>query len=102
MLQFQELYVPSTVIPELAEHLRQYARAYAYALAKSGQGMVTYINLGEGKFIQGAGAALKAGYVITIDYGANWEGSLAQQFDHLRMYGPGSSKATRIRIIPRL
>jgi SAM-dependent MidA family methyltransferase len=91
LLQFQELYVPATVMPELAEHLRQYARAYAYALTKSGKGMVTYINLGEGKFIQGAGAALKAGYVITIDYGSNWEGTLAQDFDHLRMYGPGSS-----------
>ena len=53
--------------------------------------MVTYINLGEGKFIKGAGAALKAGYVITIDYGYNWDGILAQEFDHLRMYGPGSS-----------
>ena len=92
LLQFQELYVPVTVIPELAEHLRQYARAYAYALTKSGKGMVTYINLGEGKFIRGAGAALKAGYVITIDYGSNWDGILAQQFDHLRMYGPGSSQ----------
>jgi SAM-dependent MidA family methyltransferase len=92
-LQFQELYVPVTVIPELAEHLRQYARAYAYALTKSGKGIVTYINLGEGKFIKGAGAALKAGYVITIDYGSNWDGILAQTFDHLRMYGPGSSQS---------
>jgi SAM-dependent MidA family methyltransferase len=93
LLQFQELYVPATVLPELAEHLRQYARSYAYALTKSGKGMVTYINLGEGKFIQGAGAALKAGYVITIDYGSNWEGTLGQEFDHLRMYGPGSSQS---------
>jgi|HubBroStandDraft_6_1064221.scaffolds.fasta_scaffold181351_1 SAM-dependent MidA family methyltransferase len=92
LLQFQELYVPATVIPEVAEHFRQYARAYAYALTKSGKGMVTYINLGEGKFIQGAGAALKAGYVITIDYGSNWDGILAPEFDHLRMYGPGSSQ----------
>jgi len=92
MLQFQELYVPVTVIPELAEHFRQYAHAYAYALTKSGKGMVTYINLGEGKFIKGAGAALKAGYVITIDYGSNWDGILGQEFDHLRMYGQGSSQ----------
>jgi hypothetical protein len=91
LLQFQEVYVPVSVIPELAEHLRQYAHAYAYALSKSGKGMVTYINLGEGKFIKGAGAALKAGYVITIDYGSNWDGILAQDFDHLRMYGQGSS-----------
>ena len=92
LLQFQELYVPVAVIPEVARHVRQYARPYAYALTKSGQGMVTYVNLGATKFIQGAGAALKAGYVITIDYGDNWDGVLAQQFDHLRMYGPGSSQ----------
>jgi SAM-dependent MidA family methyltransferase len=91
LLSFQELYVPVTTMPELAEHFRQYAHAYAYALTKGGKGMVTYINLGEGKFIKGAGAALKAGYVITIDYGSNWDGILAQEFDHLRMYGQGSS-----------
>ena len=91
LLHFQEVYVPVTVIPELAQHLRQYAHAYAYALTKSGKGMVTYINLGEGKFIKGAGAALKAGYVITIDYGSNWDGILGQEFDHLRTYGQGSS-----------
>ncbi|MEP6962504.1 MAG: SAM-dependent methyltransferase, partial [Acidobacteriota bacterium] len=93
LLQFQELYVPASVIPELADHIKKYAHAYAYALTKSGKGMVTYINLGEAKFIQGAGAALKAGYVITIDYGSNWDGILSQDFDHLRMYGPGSSQS---------
>jgi SAM-dependent MidA family methyltransferase len=81
------------VIPELAEHFKQYAHAYAVALTKSGKGLVTYINLGEGKFIQGAGAALKAGYVITIDYGSNWDGILSTEFDHLRMYGPGASQS---------
>ena len=91
LLEFHELYVPVAVIPELAEHFRQYAHDYAYGLARSGMGMVTYVNLGEAKFIQGAGAALKAGYVITIDYGYNWEGTLAQDYDHFRMYGPGSS-----------
>jgi SAM-dependent MidA family methyltransferase len=91
LLQFQEIYVPASVIPELAEHLRQYAHAYAYELTKGGKGMVTYINLGEGKFIKGAGAALKAGYVITIDYGTNWDGILSSDYDHLRMYGTGSS-----------
>ncbi|HUA59698.1 MAG TPA: SAM-dependent methyltransferase [Verrucomicrobiae bacterium] len=90
-LQFQEVYVPVSVVPELAEHFRQYAHDYAYELAKTGMGMVMYVNLGEGKFIRGAGEALKAGYVITIDYGSGWEEILSQQFDHLRMYGPGSS-----------
>ncbi len=91
-LEFHELYVPVSVMPEVAEHFRQNARAYAYGLAKAGKGMVMYINLGEGAFIQGAGAALKAGYVITIDYGANWDGILAQDYDHLRMYGPGAEQ----------
>jgi SAM-dependent MidA family methyltransferase len=93
LLEFQELYVPVSVIPELAEHFKRYARAYAYKLAKDGKGMVSYINLGEGTFIQGAGAALQAGYVITIDYGSNWAGILAQDFDHFRMYGPGASQS---------
>jgi len=92
LLQFQELYVPAAVVPEVAEHFRQNAHAYAYALTRSGKGLVTYINLGAGKFIQGAGAALKAGYVITIDYGSNWDGILAQDFDHFRMYGPGAAQ----------
>ncbi len=91
-LEFHELYVPVSVIPEVAEHFRRNARAYAYGLAKAGKGMVMYINLGEGAFIQGAGAALKAGYVITIDYGSNWDGILAQDYDHLRMYGPGAEQ----------
>ena len=90
-LRFQELYVPVSVIPELAAHVRKYARAYAYALTRSGRGMVTYINVDEGKFIRGAGAALKAGYVITIDYGSNWDGILSQDFEHLRMFGPTSA-----------
>src|SRR5262249_48392189 len=67
-LEFHELYVPVTVIPEVAAHFRRYAHLYAYDLVAKGSGLVTYINLNEGKFIQGAGAALKAGYVITIDY----------------------------------
>jgi SAM-dependent MidA family methyltransferase len=91
LLHFQEVYLPVSAMPDLADHLRQYSHDYAYALSKSGKGMVTYINLGEGKFIKGAGAALKSGYVITIDYGSNWEGILTQEFDHLRMYGQGSS-----------
>lgn len=91
-LRFQEVYVPVALNPELAAYFRQYAHDYAYGVAKNGKGLVTYVNLGEGKFIRGAGAALKAGYVMTIDYGDNWAGILEQKFDHLRMYGPGSSQ----------
>lgn len=71
---FSEIYVPAATVPELAEHLRRYARPYAYELAKGGKGFVSYIGLGWATFIQGAGRILKAGYVITIDYGANWDG----------------------------
>ena len=34
---------------------------------------MTYINLGEEKFVQGAGRILAAGYVLTIDYGGTAE-----------------------------
>ena len=87
-LEFHEVYVPARGIPELAAHLRRYAQLYADELAKNNRGMVTYINLGEEKFVQGAGQILGAGYVITIDYGANWDGTMTQDRAHLRTYGP--------------
>ena len=76
-LEFSELYVPARLIPEVAEHFRRYARFYATELAKSDLGVVTYINLGLEKYIQGAGHILHAGFVITLDYGTNWEGMLS-------------------------
>jgi SAM-dependent MidA family methyltransferase len=92
VIGFSEIYVPATVVPELAEHLRRYARPYAYELAKGGRGFVTYIGLGDATFIQGAGRILKAGYVMTIDYGANWDGlTTFGPYGKLRTYGPGSS-----------
>jgi SAM-dependent MidA family methyltransferase len=91
-LRFHETYVPATAVPELAEHLRRYARPYSYELAKGGKGFATYIGLGWATFIQGAGRILKAGYVITIDYGANWDGlTTFGPYGKLRTYGPGSS-----------
>jgi SAM-dependent MidA family methyltransferase len=88
-LQFQEVYVPARLIPELASHLRRYAAHYAAELAATGQGIVTYVNLGSESFIQGAARILKAGYVITLDYGTNWEGLLSRSSTpHLRTYGP--------------
>lgn len=92
-LEFQEIYVPVTVLPEVADYFQRYGNAYANRLARTGAGLVTYVNLGEGKFIQGSGAALEAGYVMTIDYGANWDGILDLDFDHLRMYGPGAAES---------
>jgi SAM-dependent MidA family methyltransferase len=87
-LEFHEVYISTRAIPELAEHLRRYAHLYADELAKNNRGVVTYINLGEEKFVQGAGRILGAGYVMTIDYGANWDGTMTQDRAHLRTYGP--------------
>jgi SAM-dependent MidA family methyltransferase len=87
--QFNEAYVPARLVPELSEHFRRYARLYATELAKHDEGVVTYINLGVEKFIQGAGHVLSAGYVITLDYGTNWDGIMEQKtYPHLRTYGP--------------
>jgi len=88
-LQFQELYLPASIVPELAGHLRRYASSYAGELAKVDQGLVTYINLGAEQFIRGAGRILKAGYVVTLDYGSNWEGIMGRNASaHFRTYGP--------------
>lgn len=92
-LQFHEVYVPARVIPELAEHLHRYAHLYAHELARTNRGEVTYINLGEEKFVQGAGHILGAGYVLTIDYGDNWEGVMTLDRAHLRTYGPAHQQA---------
>jgi SAM-dependent MidA family methyltransferase len=95
-LQFHEVYVPATAIPELAAHLRRYARLYALELAKDDRGVVTYVNLGVEKFVQGAAQILKAGYVFTLDYGSNWEGIIAQDsHPHLRTYGPAHTEENR-------
>ena len=90
---FHEIYVPVRAVPELADHLRRYARPYACELARLDRDVVAYINLDEGKFVEGVANILKAGYVLTIDYGSNWEGMLAPgPFSHLRSYGPGSRR----------
>ena len=95
---FHEIYVPARVIPELADHLRRYARPYACELAKLGHDVVTYISLDERKFMEGVGHILKAGYVLTIDYGSNWEGILAPApYSHLRSYGPGHRRSDPYR-----
>jgi SAM-dependent MidA family methyltransferase len=92
LIQFHEMYLPVSAVPELARHLGQYAHEYAREAAKSKQGLVAYVNLGEGKFIQGAGRILSAGYVVTIDYGSNWDGILDREVGHLRTFGTGVDK----------
>ncbi|HLK65779.1 MAG TPA: SAM-dependent methyltransferase [Bryobacteraceae bacterium] len=95
-LEFNELYIPVRFVPEVAEHLRRYARFYSIELAKSEQGVVTYINLGLEKFIQGSGHILQSGFVITLDYGTNWEGMIAQDLHpHFRTYGPAHQEENR-------
>ncbi len=88
-LEFEEVYLPAAVIPELDNHLRRYAALYAGEIAKNDRAVVTYINLGTEKFVQGAGRILKAGYVMTLDYGSTWEEIVSPQaHPHLRTYGP--------------
>jgi SAM-dependent MidA family methyltransferase len=93
-LEFHEIYVPATAIPELAAHLRRYAKTYADILARDDEGILTYVNLGVEKMIQGAAQILAAGYVVTIDYGATWDGILSNDGStHLRTYGPAHRAA---------
>jgi SAM-dependent MidA family methyltransferase len=89
-IDVRELYEPVSVLPELADFFRRYARPYADAIARRGTGMITYVNLGEEEFIRGAARALAAGYVMTIDYGGSWDGiTKTNARPHLRTYGPG-------------
>lgn len=96
-LQFHEIYVPASTIPELAAHLRRNASTYAAVLARDNTGILTYINLGVESMIQGAAEVLKAGYVMTIDYGASWDGILANnEARHFRTYGPAHRAASAL------
>jgi SAM-dependent MidA family methyltransferase len=88
-LQFREVYAPASTVPAVADHLGRYARMYAEVLARDPRGMVSYINPGAERFIHDAGRVLGAGYVLTIDYGGNWEEMLAQHsYPRFRTYGP--------------
>lgn len=88
-LEFQEVYAPASLVPEVADHLERYAPVYAGVLAADPRGFVSYINPGAERFIQGTAQVLKAGYMLTIDYGSNWDGILAQHsYPHFRTYGP--------------
>jgi SAM-dependent MidA family methyltransferase len=89
-IDFNEIYLPIETLPELADHVRRYVTDYAYQVARGNKDIVSYINLGEGRFMQSVGRILKAGYVITVDYGSNWDAVSPIEFDHFRSYGPGS------------
>jgi SAM-dependent MidA family methyltransferase len=94
---FRELYVPAATVPIVAEHLGRYAELYAGVLARDAGGLVSYVNPGAERFIQDAGHVLSAGYVLTIDYGGNWEEMLAQHtYPRFRTYGPAQKDGTHL------
>ena len=90
-IDFREAYVPLNGTPDLAEYFVRYGAQYARAIKARNRGVVTYVNLAAGRFIKGAADLLSAGYVMTIDYGDGWEGTLAiGDRPHLRVYGRGN------------
>ena len=90
-MQFRELYAPVAAVPVVAEHLSRYAEMYAGVLARDSRGLVTYVNPGAERFIRDAAQVLSAGYMLTIDYGGNFEEMLNQHsYPRFRTYGPAS------------
>ncbi len=68
-LWFEEAYVPVSVLPELAAHLADNAEQYSIALAADDSGVVAYVNLHADRYVAELGRTLRAGFVVTIDYG---------------------------------
>ena len=89
-LWFEEAYVPASAIPELSAHLRANAAEYATALAAEDSGVVVYVNVHAGRFIEQLGSSLAAGFIVTIDYGdTTWgliQGARRGEFP-FRVYG---------------
>jgi len=94
---FQELYAPVATVPVVAEHLARYAEMYAGVLARDPRGLVSYVNPGAERFIQDSAHVLTAGYMLTIDYGGNWEEMLAQHsYPRFRTYGPSQQTGAHL------
>ena len=73
-LWFEEAYVPAAAIPDLAVHLAMNADEYGTAIAAETSGIVAYINTHADRFIRELGTSVRAGFVVTIDYGdTTWE-----------------------------
>ena len=90
-MQFRELYAPVATVPIVAQHIGRYADMYAGVLARDPRGLVSYINPGAERFIRDSAAVLAAGYMLTIDYGGNWEEMLEKHsYPRFRTYGPSS------------
>lgn len=90
-MQFRELYAPVATVPIVAEHVGRYADMYAGVLARDPRGLVGYINPGAERFIRDSAQVLSAGYMLTIDYGGNWEEMLEKHsYPRFRTYGPSS------------
>lgn len=68
-LTFEEAYVPISVVPALAAHMKANAAQYAIALAAESSGVVLYVNVHAARFIRELAGALRAGFIVTIDYG---------------------------------
>ena len=68
-LWFEEAYVSAALVPELSAHLRANAAQYALALAAEASGVVTYVNVHAGRFVSELASSLRAGFIVTLDYG---------------------------------
>ncbi|HEY7374472.1 MAG TPA: SAM-dependent methyltransferase [Polyangia bacterium] len=65
----EELPVAAAAVPELAAHLSANAAASAVALAAADTGVTAYANVHADRFVRELGSSLRAGFVVTIDYG---------------------------------
>lgn len=96
-MQFRELYAPAETVPVVADHLTRYADLYAAVLARDEGGLVSYVNPGAERFIRDSASVLTAGYMLTIDYGGNWEEMLAQHtYPRFRTYGPSQQTGAHL------
>jgi SAM-dependent MidA family methyltransferase len=73
-LWFEEAYVPAAAIPDVATHLTANADEYGAAITAENSSIVAYINTHADRFIRELGASVRAGFVVTMDYGdTTWE-----------------------------
>lgn len=64
-----EVLVPAACFEPLVEVLRRGAEQYATALAREDSGVVQYVNVHAGGYIEDLARVLRAGQIMTIDYG---------------------------------